>query len=160
VWESNRGGGSRAWGDGCQRLLILSTLRLAGRGHGADRAEGFALLCSGIRRSVSRVERAFRNRISLSLCKELTKRDRSWSLLWTPFAPIAEVTEANREAVAKWLEDRTALLVWLTSVTTGSFVLVTLFGKKLGFETPSQLFLSLGASLLFLSVLLNVICVW
>jgi DMSO reductase anchor subunit len=92
--------------------------------------------------------------------KAPSTQDRSWSLLWTPFAPIAEVTEANREAVAKWLEDRTALLVWLTSVITGSLVLVTLFGKKLGFETPSQLFLSLGALLLFLSVLLNVVCVW
>jgi hypothetical protein len=86
--------------------------------------------------------------------------DRSWSLLWTPFAPISEVREENKEAVAKWLEDRTALLVWLTSVCTGSLVLVTLFGKKLGVESPSQVFMLIGAGLLFLSVLLNVICVW
>ena len=86
--------------------------------------------------------------------------DRSWALLWTPFAPISEVTDQNREAIAKWLEDRAALLVWLTSVCTGALVLVTLFGKKLGFDSVGQVFMSIGASLLFLSVLLNIICVW
>lgn len=86
--------------------------------------------------------------------------DRSWSLFWTPFAPISEVTEANREAVAKWLEDRSSLLVWLTSVITGALALITLFGKKLGFETPGQRFLSMGTLLLFAAVLMNVICVW
>ena len=88
------------------------------------------------------------------------KKDLSASLLWTPFAPIDVVTDENREAVAKWLEDRSALLIWLTSIITGSLVLVTLFGRKPGFDSVSQIFLSIAVLLLFLAVLLNLICAW
>ncbi len=87
-------------------------------------------------------------------------RDLSWSLLWTPFTPIDQVTDENREPVAKWLEDRSALLVWFTSIITGSLVLVTLFGGKPGFDSPNHVFLSAAVMFLFLAVLLNLICVW
>jgi hypothetical protein len=80
--------------------------------------------------------------------------------LWTIFAPIGDITEDNAEAIVNWLEDRSKLHTWFTSINTGSLVLLTLFGKKPGFVEIDEIFLSISLLLMFASVLCNLICVW
>ena len=87
-------------------------------------------------------------------------KDLSWRLLWTPFPPIGHINDVNREAVLKWLDDKTDVLTWFASIVTGSLVLVSLFGRQPGLGSPSELFLSASVAFLFISVLLNLICVW
>jgi len=88
------------------------------------------------------------------------KEDLSSSLFWTIFAPINEINDQNTEAVIDWLKDRSGVLIWFTSIITGSIVLLTLFGKKPGFSTPSGIALTISLLLLFFSVLCNLVCVW
>ncbi|MCS5694461.1 hypothetical protein NZK33_21160 [Cyanobium sp. FGCU-6] len=80
--------------------------------------------------------------------------------MWTPFPPIGRIDDDNREPIVKWLDDKIAVLRWFTSIVTGSLVLVSLFGRKPGLGSPSELFLSAAVACLFISVLLNLICVW
>jgi len=86
--------------------------------------------------------------------------DLSLSLLWTIRVPINDITAENSEAIIDWLKDRSAVLVWFTSVITGSLTLFSLFGKKPGFNDPSSIVLSLSLLLMFFSILCNLICVW
>ncbi|MFH1981914.1 MAG: hypothetical protein ABIL58_08715 [Pseudomonadota bacterium] len=87
-------------------------------------------------------------------------KDLSSSLLWNLFAPIEEITEHNAEAVIDWLKDRSSVLIWFTSIITGSLMLFTLFGKKPGFHDLNSIALSISLLLMFVSILCNLICVW
>jgi len=88
------------------------------------------------------------------------KEDLSSSLLWTIVAPINEINDQNAEVVIDWLRDRSSVLIWFTSIITGSIVLITLFGNKPGFDEPSSVALSVSLLLMFFSILCNLICVW
>jgi len=44
------------------------------------------------------------------------------------------IDDSNREAVLDWLADRKYFHIWFTSLILGSFVILTIFGKKPGFE--------------------------
>jgi hypothetical protein len=87
-------------------------------------------------------------------------KDLSYSLFWTIFAPIGDINDSNIEAIIEWLKDRSSVLIWFTSIITGSIVLLTLFGKKPGFIDPSSIALSISLLLMLFSILCNLICVW
>ena len=80
------------------------------------------------------------------------KEDLSSSLFWTIFAPINDINDSNAEAVIDWLKDRSSVLIWFTSIITGSIVLLTLFGNKPGFNDPSSIALSISLLLMFVSI--------
>lgn len=87
-------------------------------------------------------------------------KDLSLSLLWTLRVPITAITADNSEAIIDWLKDRSAVLIWFTSIITGSLMLLTLFGKKPGFNDPSGVALALSLACMFFAILCNLICVW
>jgi hypothetical protein len=91
---------------------------------------------------------------------EDSQKDLSTSLLWTLFMPISDITDDNSEAIIEWLKDRSSVLIWFTSIITGSIVLLTLFGNKPGFKDPNSIFLSISLLLMFFSIMCNLICVW
>ncbi len=72
----------------------------------------------------------------------------------------AEITDVNRQFVVEWLRDRSAFHTWFSSVVTGSFVFITVFGNKPSFTGPGGVFLVIGLALLVLSLLANLVCVW
>ncbi len=88
------------------------------------------------------------------------KEDLSSSLIWTLFAPIDEITDHNAAAVIDWLNDRSSVLTWFTSIVTGSVILLTIFGKRPGFQDLNSTILSISLLLMFFSILCNLICVW
>ena len=88
------------------------------------------------------------------------KRDLSSSLIWTLLVPIQEINDKNAGPIVEWLKERNDVFIWLTSLITGSLVLLTLFGKKPGFNNINEIALSTSLLLMFLSVLCNLICVW
>jgi hypothetical protein len=88
------------------------------------------------------------------------KKDLSTSLLWTLLAPINQITSKNSEAVIDWFKDRSSVLIWFASIITGSLVLLTVFGRKPGFNDPNGIALSISLFLMFFSILCNLICVW
>jgi hypothetical protein len=73
---------------------------------------------------------------------------------------IAEIDDSNREHVVEWLKDRSAFHSWFSSLVTGSFVVISVFGSKPGFSTPGGVLLSISVALLILSLLANLVCVW
>ena len=73
---------------------------------------------------------------------------------------IATITNENRDHVVEWLRDRSAFHIWFSSIVTGSFVVISVFGNKPGFSTPSGVLLSISVALLILSLLANLVCVW
>jgi hypothetical protein len=91
---------------------------------------------------------------------EPNKKDRSTSLLWTPFTPIDIITDDNIEIVIDWLKDRKDVLTWFTSIVTGSLVLLTVFGKKPGLQSIDGMVLSLSLLCMVTTLLVNLICVW
>jgi hypothetical protein len=80
------------------------------------------------------------------------KEDLSSSLFWTILAPIHEIDDRNADAVVDWLKDRSSVLVWFTSIITGSIVLLTLFGNKPGFDRPGSIVLSISRVLMLFSI--------
>jgi hypothetical protein len=46
---------------------------------------------------------------------------------------LAAIDDGNREAVLDRLKDRNHFHTWFTSLITGSFVVLTVFGSKPGF---------------------------
>lgn len=87
-------------------------------------------------------------------------KDLSASLLWTLRVPINTLTDENSEAILDWLRDRSAVLTWFTTIITGSLMLLTLFGKKPGFNDPSSIALAVSLALMLVSILCNLVCVW
>ncbi len=86
--------------------------------------------------------------------------DRSTSLLWTVVSPIEAINDDNREAVVRWLSERSSVLIWFSSIVTGSVMLLTLFGHSPGFNNTGSLTLLLSLLLMFFSILSNLVCVW
>jgi hypothetical protein len=86
--------------------------------------------------------------------------DRSSSLLWTLSVPIGTIDESNAEAVVEWLKDRSETLGRFTTIVTGSLVLLTVFGKKPGFRDFNEFILSLSLSLILISLICSIICIW
>lgn len=87
-------------------------------------------------------------------------KDLSVSLLWSLSVPINTITDENAEAIIDWLKDRSAVLIWFTTIISSSLMLVTLFGKKPGFTDPPGVALAISLLLMFGSILCNLICVW
>lgn len=87
-------------------------------------------------------------------------KDLSLSLFWATFAPINTINETNCDAVIDWLNDRSSILMWFTSINTGSVVLLTLFGNKPSVTDPSGVALSISLLLMFFSILCNMVAVW
>jgi len=73
---------------------------------------------------------------------------------------LERIDDRNRAFVLEWLRDRSAFHTWFSSLITGSFVVLTVFGNKPGFNTPSGIFLATAMVLLLLSLLCNLVCVW
>ena len=73
---------------------------------------------------------------------------------------LAGIDDRNREAVIDWLNDRNQFHTWSTSLITGSFVILTVFGNQPGYDDPGQIVLSISLILLLASVLCNLVCVW
>jgi hypothetical protein len=73
---------------------------------------------------------------------------------------LSTIDERNRDAVIEWLNDRDRFHTWFTSLITGSFVVLTVFGNKPGYEDAGQILLSVSLVLLILSVLCSLVCVW
>ena len=73
---------------------------------------------------------------------------------------LAVVDDSTRPYVVEWLRDRSAFHTWFSSMVTGSFVIITVFGSKPGFTTPSGAFLATAVALLILSLLANLVSVW
>ena len=73
---------------------------------------------------------------------------------------LGAITDRNRDAVVDWLIDRDHFHTWFTSLITGSFVVLTVFGSKPGYEEPGQILLSVSLILLLVSVLCSLVCVW
>ena len=73
---------------------------------------------------------------------------------------LAIVDDSTREHVVEWLRDRSAFHAWFSSLVTGSFVVITVFGSKPGFDTPAGVLLAIAVALLLLSLLANLVCVW
>ena len=59
--------------------------------------------------------------------------------------------------VVEWLEDRNKFHTWFTSVIAGAFVLLSVFGEKPGFSTPSGKLLSIALGLLLFATLCNLV---
>ncbi len=73
---------------------------------------------------------------------------------------ISKIDDSNRPYVIEWLRDRSAFHSWFSSLVTGSFVVITVFGSKPGFSTPSGIMLTISVVLLIFSLLANLVCVW
>ena len=73
---------------------------------------------------------------------------------------LSSIDDSNRQHVVEWLRDRSAFHSWFSSLVTGSFVVISVFGSKPGFSTPSGIVLSISVALLVLSLLANLVCVW
>ena len=87
------------------------------------------------------------------------KADLSSTLLWTLTTPIDNISPENSGAIVQWLEDRSKVASSFNTVITASLVLFTLFGKP-GFKDVTAVLLSISALLIFISLLINVICLW
>lgn len=73
---------------------------------------------------------------------------------------MSVIDEGNRSFVVEWLRDRSAFHTWFSSVITGTFVVLTVFGNKPGFSTPGGTVLAIAIALLVLALLANLVCVW
>jgi hypothetical protein len=73
---------------------------------------------------------------------------------------LSTIDERNRDAVIEWLNDRDRFHTWFTSVITGSFVILTVFGSKPGYEEAGPIMLSAALVLLLIAVLCSLVCVW
>lgn len=73
---------------------------------------------------------------------------------------LSEITEQNRKYIVEWLSDRSSFHTWFSSLITGSFVVITVFGKRPDFDSPNGVILSIAFLLFLFSLLCNLVCVW
>jgi len=73
---------------------------------------------------------------------------------------LSAITEQNRPFVVEWLRDRSAFHSWFSSLVTGSFVVITVFGSKPSFTSLGGGILSAALMLLLFALLCNLVCVW
>ena len=66
----------------------------------------------------------------------------------------------KKKAIIEWLKDRKEFHVWFASINTASFAIFSLFGNDPGFETVSQVFLSVALMFFLLSILANLVILW
>ena len=71
-----------------------------------------------------------------------------------------EVTPETRAAVIEWLNDRTKLHTWITSVAIGTIVFLAALGPTTNVQTIPGLFKVIGLGLMLVSVTVNIVCVW
>ena len=73
---------------------------------------------------------------------------------------LSTITDFNRPFIVEWLSDRSAFHIWFSSLITGSFVVISIFGQKPNFETPNGVILSIAILLFLFALLCNLVCVW
>jgi multisubunit Na+/H+ antiporter MnhB subunit len=73
---------------------------------------------------------------------------------------LSVIDDTTRPHVVEWLRDRSAFHSWFSSLVTGSFVIITVFGSKPGLATPEGVVLAIAVALLLLSLLANLVAVW
>lgn len=73
---------------------------------------------------------------------------------------LSAITEQNRAFVVEWLRDRSSFHSWFSSLVTGSFVFITVFGSKPSFTSVGGCILSVALILLLFALLCNLVCVW
>jgi hypothetical protein len=73
---------------------------------------------------------------------------------------LSTITEKNRLFVVEWLRDRSAFHTWFSSLVTGSFVVITVFGSRPSFSSVSGSVLLIALVLLLFALLCNLVCVW
>ena len=73
---------------------------------------------------------------------------------------LSAITDDTRPFVIEWLKDRSSFHSWFTSLVTGSFVVITVFGRKPSFFSPEGLMLAIAVVLMLFAVLCNLVCVW
>lgn len=73
---------------------------------------------------------------------------------------LSAITEQNRAFVVEWLRDRSSFHSWFSSLVTGSFVVITVFGSKPSFTSVGGCILSVALILLLFALLCNLVCVW
>ena len=73
---------------------------------------------------------------------------------------FADIDDSNRDAIIEWLNDRKDFHTWFTSVITGSFIVLTVFGNTPWFENITQKILSTALIFLFISVLCILVTLW
>ena len=66
----------------------------------------------------------------------------------------------KKEAIIEWLHDRKDFHVWFASINTGGFAIFSVFGNDPGFESPSQVFLSIALMCFLLAILSNLVILW
>lgn len=80
--------------------------------------------------------------------------------LKTTSPEVYNVKEEDRKHVAQWLEDRRDFHKWFTTLIVGSFVVITIFGKKPHMADVSGQLLTVSLALLLFATLCNLVCVW
>ena len=73
---------------------------------------------------------------------------------------LSVITEQNRPFVVEWLRDRSAFHTWFSSLVTGSFIVITVFGSRPSFSSAGGYILSVALILLLFALLCNLVCVW
>jgi hypothetical protein len=69
-------------------------------------------------------------------------------------------SDLQRKAIVEWLDDRRDFHKWFASIITASFVIFSVFGNDPGFETVSQIFLSIALMFLLVAILSNLVILW
>lgn len=73
---------------------------------------------------------------------------------------LSSIDDSNRAYVIEWLRDRSSFHSWFSSLITGSFVVISIFGQKPNVSTTGGVFLVAAVVLLLFSLLCNLVCVW
>lgn len=73
---------------------------------------------------------------------------------------LSSITDFNRKFIVEWLSDRSSFHAWFSSLITGSFVVITVFGRKPDFSSPAGFVLGLAVLLFIFSLICNLVCVW
>lgn len=68
---------------------------------------------------------------------------------------LSAISEGNRAFVVEWLRDRSAFHSWFSSLVTGSFVVITVFGRKPDLASPGGVPLATAEVVLPLALLCN-----
>ena len=80
--------------------------------------------------------------------------------LWSSKSRVSVVTDENRGYMVEWLRDRSAFHGWFSSLVTGSFVVITVFGSKPDVATTDGVVLAISVVLFLFALLCNLVCVW
>ena len=80
--------------------------------------------------------------------------------LFGTFYIFQTIDDNNREAVISWLEDRSRFHIWLSTVITGTLVLLASILKPYKITGVVAVITNIGYLLLFFSLLANMVCIW